>query len=70
MSPCLLANSEHWNLDRAKLLPFSKKLRTTVGFEANIIEALKSVFDYQICGCYYHFAEYLRRKLQKLGLLA
>jgi len=56
-------------LDIAKLLPSLKKIRITVDFEAKLIEALKSIFDCQILGCFYHFSECLRRKAQKLGLL-
>ena len=56
--------------DIAKLLPRATKLRITVDFETKLIEALEFIFECDICGCYYHFAECLRRKAQKLGLMS
>ena len=56
--------------DLAKLLPTMKKVRITVDFEQKLIETLCFIFDCEICGCYYHFSECLRKKAQKLGILS
>ena len=56
--------------DIAKLLPAMKKLRITVDFEQKLSEALKVIFECDICGCYYHFSECIQKKAKKLGLLS
>ena len=59
----------HLFWDLAKLLPNVKQLRIRTDFESKLMAVLELIFDSEICGCLFHFAECLRRKAQKLGLM-
>jgi len=52
--------------DVAKLLSSIKKIKITVDFEQKLIDALKHIFDCDICGCLYHFSQCLEKKPKNL----